>query len=103
MKKLFGGICLFILLAFLIPSAPVHAAEKTIAKGVSIGNIDVSGMTVEQATATIDDYFDNILESEISLLAKKIRSSLLQEMSLEYLGTTEMLWKRRMRSDTKEM
>ena len=71
MKKLFGGICLFILLAFLIPSAPVHAAEKTIAKGVSIGNIDVSGMTVEQATATIDDYFDNILESEISLLGEE--------------------------------
>ncbi|RKM54852.1 hypothetical protein D6853_11485 [Butyrivibrio sp. X503] len=71
MKKLFGGICLFFLLAFLIPSAPVIAAEKTIAKGVSIGNIDVSGMTVEQATAAVEDYFNNLLEAEISLTGEE--------------------------------
>lgn len=71
MKKLFGGICLFILLALIIPSAPVHAADKTIAKGVGIGNIDVSGMTTEQATAAIEDYFNTLLETEISLLGEE--------------------------------
>ncbi|MBR4831316.1 MAG: VanW family protein [Butyrivibrio sp.] len=69
MKKFFGGICLFILMAFFFPALPVDAAEKTIAKGVSIGGIDVSGMTVEQATATIEDYINNMLESEIALSA----------------------------------
>lgn len=47
---------------------PVKAAQDTIYQGIYIENIDVSGMTPEEATAAVQQYLATMSESEISLI-----------------------------------
>ncbi len=70
MKKFFGGIVLLLSLFVLCPVMSVQAADtNVIANGVHIGSIDVSGMTVDQATSAIDAYVTELQNSELVLSA----------------------------------
>ena len=70
MKKFFGGIFLLFLSILVCPAINVQASDKgTIANGVYIGNIDVSGMTIADANTTIEAYFQELNSSELTLSA----------------------------------
>ena len=54
MKKFFGGLVLFLSFLVIWPGTPVDAADsKTIASGVYIGSLDVSGMSVDEAEQAV--------------------------------------------------
>ena len=70
MKKFFGGVILALSVLLLLPGIPTKAADgRTIANGVYIGDIDVSGMTVSDAGAALNAYFDKLAGAEITLSA----------------------------------
>lgn len=48
--------------------AEAKTDENTIEKGIYIGQINVSGMTREQATQSVNDYVDSLLNKEITLV-----------------------------------
>lgn len=88
MKKFLGGVLLFIGVLLLLPGIRTKAADgRTIANGVYIGDIDVSGMTVSDATAAVHSYFDKMAGAEITLDAGEGRSI---QVSGEDLGIS---WK----------
>ena len=50
MKKFFGAIGIAVLLMVLMPQTVAYASDgRQIAKGVFIGPVDVSGMSVNEA------------------------------------------------------
>ncbi len=70
MKKFVKGILLvsMSLMLCLAYKADVKAAgEKTIANGVFIGDIDVSGMTASEATSSVNDYIQSLGEKALTL------------------------------------
>lgn len=70
MKKIMGGVILALCVLLLLPGIPTKAADgRTIAKGVYIGDIDVSGMTITDAGAAVNSYFDKMASAEITLSA----------------------------------
>ena len=67
MKKLLMGLALTGLVLFFAPTDRAQAAtSKTIADGVSIGAVDVSGMTVEEAESAVDSYFETLQTVQIT-------------------------------------
>ncbi len=60
-------VCVGVLMLFV--KMPVQAAEETIKTGIYIGNIDVGGMTVEEAKAAVEEYVDTLKPVEITLKA----------------------------------
>lgn len=70
MKKFIGGVILALCVLLLLPGIPTKAADgRTIANGVYIGDIDVSGMTVSDANTALHNYFDKMAGAEITLSA----------------------------------
>lgn len=72
MKNLFGKGFFSLLTAFLLFSCgmTVQAAEaETIKTGIYAGEIDLSGMSTEQAAAQIEAYVESLKDVEITLLA----------------------------------
>ncbi len=68
MKKFFGGLVLFLSFLVIWPGTPVDAADsKTIASGVYIGSLDVSGMTVDEAEQAVSSLVESQKNSEITL------------------------------------
>ena len=47
------------------------AKDLIIKDGISIGGIDVSGMTADEATAAVNEYVDKLLETWITLVGPK--------------------------------
>ncbi len=75
MKKFFGGAVLVILLTFLLPGVCSQAADsRTIANGVYIGTVDVSGMTVSEAQAAVDSRVQQLRDRELVLEASADQS-----------------------------
>jgi vancomycin resistance protein YoaR len=64
-------LCAVAALAFIMPesSMTAHAAESTIKTGVYAEDINLSGMTVSEATAAIQDYVDSLLDTDVTLIA----------------------------------
>lgn len=63
-------ILISILLVLLVSStgyALIHSMNNTIAKGVKINNIDLSGLTYEEAREKLNEAFKTILDVEIEL------------------------------------
>jgi len=56
------GLMLAGVITLLVPARNVEAAgtNQTVPKGVSIGSIDVSGMTADQANAAVEKYMDDL-------------------------------------------
>lgn len=70
MKKFFRGVVLFIALLLFLPGITTFAADgRKIAKGVYVGNIDVSDMTITDAKAAVADHLDRLRQGEITLSA----------------------------------
>ena len=68
MKKFFGGLVLFLSFLVIWPGTPVDAADsKTIASGVYIGSLDVSGMSVDEAEQAVSSLVESQKNSEITL------------------------------------
>lgn len=70
MKKFIKGILLVsmaLMLSFLYKANVKAAGEKTIANGVFIGDIDVSGMTASEATNSVNDYIQSLSEKTLTL------------------------------------
>ena len=91
MKKLKVLVAMLLFLAagaFLLTNETVFEAEVTdatvIEDGVYIGGIDVSGMTVEEATETVYSYLEEIKAKSITLIAPKTNVKL----SLEKMGVS---------------
>ncbi len=63
MMALLAGICIFSMISF---GVKVHADEK-ILDGITIGNIDLGGMTKEQAEEAVNDYVSESTTSTIEL------------------------------------
>lgn len=69
-----AGACLLGILAagglLLTDHAQIYAAEEsdTIAAGVSIGSIDVGGMTKAEAAEAVEAYVDSLMNAEFTLL-----------------------------------
>ena len=75
MKKFIGGAILFLTVLLLLPGIETKAADgRKIAKGVYIGDVDVSDMTVTDARNTIQERFDRIASSELTLTAGEDKS-----------------------------
>lgn len=75
MKKFIGGVILALSVLLLLPGIPTKAADgRTIAKGIYIGDIDVSGMTVSDAGNALHAYFDKMAGAEITLSAGEGKS-----------------------------
>ena len=72
MKKVFRGLLVALLLGMLIPAVTARAEDRdqrSIAKGVFIGGVDVSGMSLEEAEAAVSAYVDKLSDEEITLSA----------------------------------
>ena len=68
MKKLFGAIGIAVLLMVLMPQRAVFASDgRQIAKGVLIGPVDVSGMSVNEAESAVTSYVDSVSTEPITL------------------------------------
>jgi len=68
MKKFFGGLVLFLSFLVFLPGTPVDAADsKKIASGVYIGSVDVSGMTVDEASKAVESLVESQRNTEITL------------------------------------
>lgn len=68
MKKLFEYLTVFSLLMLLLPALRVDAADDgSIAKGVYIGPIDVSGMSIDEAEKNVSSYIDELSGQTIRL------------------------------------
>lgn len=63
-----SSLCLALMLAcFLLFGISVRAQEETIKPGIFAGNIDLSGMTEEQAKAAVEAYVESLKGIEIVL------------------------------------
>ncbi|MCM1063181.1 MAG: VanW family protein [Eubacterium sp.] len=72
MKKIFAkkAAAVFVMALALSFGMTVHAAEKGIIKtGIFAGDIELSGMSVEQAEAVLNTYIEELRTTEITLLA----------------------------------
>ncbi len=72
MKKFFRGLVLLLLLGLVIPGKRAFAADtdhRTIADGVFIGDVDVSGMNITEAENAVSAYVDQLSDEEITLSA----------------------------------
>ena len=67
MKRFFCGLALSVLTLAAVPVGQVSAAGNTIAKGVKIGDIDASGMTVEEAKEAVEKKVREVAEGELIL------------------------------------
>ncbi len=70
MKKLGSRVIklTFVLVCFYLLNIPVLASETSIIqKGIYVDNIDISGMTEEEATNTINEYVASLEETKITL------------------------------------
>ncbi|WP_026651489.1 VanW family protein [Butyrivibrio proteoclasticus] len=70
MKKFVKGLLLLALVLFFCPCITAHAEDgRVISKGVHVGDVDVSGMTVTEATEAINNYVNELSQKEIVLSA----------------------------------
>ncbi len=70
MKKFFGALIAAALLMVLLPSTHAFATDgRKIAKGVSIGPVDVSGMDIREAENAVTAYVDELASRKITLSA----------------------------------
>ena len=68
MKKFFEGIVLMLLFAVVLPGTKVYAADDgRIAKGVTIGGIDVSGLDSLEAEREVSAYVNELSAKELTL------------------------------------
>ena len=68
MKKFFGAIGIAVLLMVLMPQTAVFASDgRQIAKGVFIGPVDVSGMSVNEAENAVTAYVDQVSGQTLTL------------------------------------
>ena len=75
MKKFIKGAILFFTVLLLLPGIKTKAADgRKIAKGVFIGDIDVSEMTVTEAQNAVSDRFNRISNSELTLTVGEDKS-----------------------------
>ncbi len=70
MKKFIYAALLALALALLLPVDSAKAASDTILGGVFIGDVDVSGMTTEEATAAVRDYVEQLKAKNVTLKGK---------------------------------
>ncbi|WP_022764827.1 VanW family protein [Butyrivibrio sp. XPD2006] len=69
MKKFFGAVGIAVLLMVLIPSTRAYASDgRQIAKGVFIGPVDVSGMSISEAESAVTSYVDEVSTQPITLV-----------------------------------
>ena len=63
------GLMLAVMITLLVPARNVEAAgtNQTVPNGVSIGSIDVSGMTADQANAAVEKYMDDLKNVTVTL------------------------------------
>ena len=74
MKKYMQKVCFAVLfmVGMLVFGMPCHVqAENVMKNGIYVGNVDISGMTVEEAKAAVQEYVDTIGQVEITLVAAK--------------------------------
>ncbi len=70
MKKFIYAVLFALALALLLPVDSAKAASDTILGGVFIGDVDVSGMTTEEATAAVRDYVEQLKAKKVTLKGK---------------------------------
>nr|WP_321152896.1 VanW family protein [uncultured Acetatifactor sp.] len=65
-----GSICALMLTLMLAPGLTAAAKDgDTIKKGIFVGDVDLSGMTAQEAVQAVDAYVETLREVEITLLA----------------------------------
>ena len=70
MKKILGAVGIAVLLMVLVPSTKAFASDgRQIAKGVFIGPVDVSGMSITEAENAVTSYVDELSGQTITLSA----------------------------------
>ncbi|MBP1754732.1 MAG: hypothetical protein H6Q59_1130 [Firmicutes bacterium] len=74
-KKIILSAILLLLISFFYISNSVHASaeekDNTIVKGVFIDEVDVSGMTREQAKAAVSDFVDGLKNKGVAIMVGK--------------------------------
>ena len=89
---IFGILCsIFILLTIIIfcTFSLINIKSTTIAKGVYIKNIDVSGLTKSEATQKISAYINSVIPEEIKLIHNDFETSLSTSQLSIYFNTEE--------------
>lgn len=68
-NKIIAGLFLLMAVGAVVPGMDTYAktADDRIAMGVYVGDVDVSGMTTEEAAAAIDEYMDTKAEETLTL------------------------------------
>lgn len=70
-QKVFGLTSAFFII-FILAGVPVQAKESAaIEKGIWIGEVDVSGMTAEEAASAVEAYVEGLKEIPVSFVAKE--------------------------------
>jgi vancomycin resistance protein YoaR len=89
MKKyiriLFAAAALIVLSNLAAEQVQAQSSSTTIEQGIYIGNVDVSGMTEEQATESIQEYINEIGQAEITFEAMNDNS---YTVSADEIGLT---------------
>lgn len=82
-------IFILIILITFITFTLINAKSQTIAHGISIKGIDISGLTKEEATQKISTYISSSIPQEIKLKHNDYETSLSTEQLSVYFNTNE--------------
>jgi vancomycin resistance protein YoaR len=70
MKKFIYGFVVALAFALFVPMGSAKASSDTIANGIFIGDVDVSGMTKEEAITAVNSYIEQLGQKNITLKGK---------------------------------
>ncbi len=70
MKKFIYGFLIIVALALFVPVSSAKASSDAIYQGVFIGDVDVSGLTKEEATEAVSKYIEELGNKSITLNGK---------------------------------
>ena len=80
---------ILIILITFITFTLINTKSQTIAHGISIKGIDISGLTKEEATQKISTYISSSIPQEIKLKHNDYETSLSTEQLSVYFNTNE--------------
>ena len=62
------------------PAEKTKAADDTLADGIHLGTTDLSGMTLDEAADAMEEYYDLVAESDLTINVRNIPADVLEKM-----------------------
>ncbi len=86
MKKFIYYSLIVVALALIVPVSSAKASSDTIFQGVFIGDVDVSGLTKDEATSAVNNYIEELGAKNVTLNGKTDEQKVTVKMSELGLG-----------------